>query len=133
MLLEIFSYLDDHRDFIEEIPHIGDYTNGTPHIGEPLRTMWNYNVQRSTVIRNLTLTCRLLRNVLLPVLWKDVEGCVVINPGYPRNTCTYGLYHQCEYLLLNPAVAAYVQCVSSFLSPENSSQNPAPPGPCLWT
>lgn len=55
------------------------------------------------------MICWALRDVLLPVLWKDVEGCVV--PNYPSDERTYGLYAQCEYLLANPAVAAYVQCV----------------------
>ena len=33
-------------------------------------------------------------------------------------------YAQCEYLLSNPIVAAYVQCVSSSFLPENNFQTP---------
>ena len=42
---------------------------------------------------------------LLPVLWKDVEGCLV---SHPRGH-SYGLYDQCVYLSSNPTIAAYVQ------------------------
>jgi hypothetical protein len=99
LFFEIFSYLNDHRDFIQGIPH----TTG------PERTMEKKDVERSTVIRNLTMTCQSLRSVLLPVLWKDVEGCMVF--AYPDEGHTYGLFAQCGYLLSNPIVAAYVQCV----------------------
>lgn len=66
-------------------------------------------VERTTIIRKLTMTCWSLRNTLLPVLWRDTEGCIVSSS--PRNGHTYGLYAQCEYLLSNPTIAAHVQCV----------------------
>lgn len=67
------------------------------------------HVERSTAIRKLTMTCWAMRDTLLPVLWKDVEGCVV--PSRPRGSFTYGLYDQCVYLLSNPTIAAHVQYV----------------------
>ena len=67
------------------------------------------HVERSTVIRRLTMTCWVMRDTLLPVLWKDVEGCVV--SSHPRRGHTYGLYDQCVYLLSNPTIAAHVQYV----------------------
>jgi hypothetical protein len=100
LLFEIFSHLNDHRDFFK----------GNPHVGMFLRRMEKGHVERSTVIRNLTMTCRPLREVLLPVLWKDVEGCTV--SSYVFKNSTYGLYAQCEYLISNPMVASYVQFVS---------------------
>lgn len=59
------------------------------------------------------MTCWALRNALLPVLWKNAEGCVV--SSRPHGSYTYGLYAQCEYLLSNPTVATYVQCVGPHL------------------
>ena len=55
------------------------------------------------------MTCWAMRNILLPVLWKDVEGCAV---PYPSGlNYTYGLYDQCVYLLSNPTIATHVQYV----------------------
>ena len=72
--------------------------------------MKTYNVERSTVIRKLTMTCWVLRDILLPVLWKDTEGCVVKPPTHNSPIReTYGLYAQCVYLLSNPAIAACVR------------------------
>jgi len=69
------------------------------------------HVERSTVIRKLTMTCWALRDALLPVLWRNIEGCVVTHGsdgrGMPRKS--YGLYAQCVYLLSNPAIAAHVR------------------------
>jgi len=61
-----------------------------------------------------------LRNMLLPLLWKDVEGCNVSrrHPVYqrvgrdPMPSAGNGLYAQCAYLILNPTIAAYVQALS---------------------
>jgi len=85
-------------------------------------------VERSTAIRKLTATCWVMRNTLLPVLWKDVEGCVVSNPGHGH---TYGLYDQCVYLLSNPTIATYVQCVRPYLNP-NATHRPNTVGSFLW-
>lgn len=109
VFLETFSHLNDHRDYIQGV---------RPGFCE--RAMEKEHVERSTAIRNLTMTCRPLRGILLPVLWKDTEGCRV--SAYPHKGYTYGLYSQCEYLLSNPVVAAYVQCVSSPLSHENVTE-----------
>ena len=68
------------------------------------------NVERSTAIRKLTMTCWTMRYALLPILWRDVEACLVPSP----NGHTYGLYEQCAYLLSNPTIATYVQCVRPF-------------------
>lgn len=73
--------------------------------------MSSENVERSTAIRKLTMTCWTMRHALLPVLWRDVEGCRVTSPN---GRDTYGLYDQCAYLSSNPTIAAYVQCVRSF-------------------
>lgn len=121
MLLEIFSYLNDHREFIQW---------GDPG-GFHEQVMEREHVERSTAIRNFTMACRLLRDVLLPVLWNDVEGCTVID--YPRDGYTNGLYAQCEYLLSNPIVAAYVQCVSLSISPKMTHRARCPPAFSLWT
>lgn len=69
-------------------------------------------VERLTVIRKLTMTCWHMRNKLLPVLWKYVEACNF--PSLRRSLgppLSNGLYAQCSYLLLNPTVGAYVECV----------------------
>ena len=68
------------------------------------------DVERSTVIRKLTMTCWTLRDVLLPILWRHVEGCVVESTSKRgRTRKTYGLYPQCVCLLSDPKIAAYVQ------------------------
>ena len=61
------------------------------------------------------MTCWALRNTLLPVLWKNTEGCVVKPPFGSKAGRTYGLYAHCVYLLSNPMIAAYVQWVQSHL------------------
>ena len=114
LFLEIFSYLNDHRDFIK----------GTYHVGFTAQRMERKDVERSTVIRNLTMTCWPLRNVLLPVLWKDAEGCALLPAG---RKFAYGLYAQCEYLLSNPAVAVHVQCVVRSPFCPKITQNQMPP------
>ena len=103
LLFEIFSYFNDHLDYIRDFCGDGG-RHGT--------TMWKEHVERLTVIRKLTMTCRALRDALLPVLWKNTEGCVV-RPSPPGNYTgvTYGLYAQCIYLASNPTVAAYVRWV----------------------
>lgn len=101
LLFEIFSYFGDHRRYIHDT-----CSNGQRY-GEVMRTK---HVERSTVIRKLTMTCWGLRNALLPILWRDVEGCVVRLPSDdPYIKKTYGLYAQCVYLLSNPVIAANVQ------------------------
>ena len=78
--------------------------------------MRTHHVERSTAIRKLTMTCWALRNALLPLLWKETEGCVVEPPYNVYETKkTYGLYDQCTYLLSNPTIAAYVQWVEFYL------------------
>ena len=67
-------------------------------------------VERSTVTRKLTMTCWALRNTLLPVLWKNTEGCVVRSPSATTGK-TYGLYAQCTYLLSNQMIASHVEWV----------------------
>ena len=103
LFLEIFSHFDDHRRYIR------DTTGDGVWLGEAMRTQ---HVERSTVIRKLTMTCWGLRSTLLPILWKDTEGCVVEQPYDAHDTGTsYGLYAQCVYLLSNPTIATYVQWV----------------------
>ena len=99
LLLEIFSYFGDHRQFLRET--CGNVWHSVD-LGQK-------QVERSTIIRNLTMTCRALRNSLLPLLWKDTEGCAVYS--YSHDDYTYGLYAQCVYLLSNPTIAAHVQYV----------------------
>ena len=99
IFFEIFSYFDDHRRYTRDSYRSVWYGPITIHC-----------VERSTVIRKLTMTCWALRNALLPLLWKNTEGCVVMplsNGGGARET--YGLYAQCVYLLSNPTIAAHVQ------------------------
>ena len=64
------------------------------------------------------MTCWPLRNLLLPLLWADTEGCISHIP-YDYKTGRGGLgaslYAECTYLSLNPAIAAYVQCVQPLL------------------
>ena len=67
------------------------------------------------------MTCWHLRNMLLPLLWEYVEGCNLYVRRPARNGSTSyqmvplenGLYDQCLYLVQNPAIGAYVQCVHS--------------------
>jgi len=102
LFFEIFSYFDDHRRFIRN-------TCGNGGFGMSMITQF---VERSTVIRKLTMTCWALRNILHPVLWKNTEGCIAHLPSPSRRTGkTYGLYAQCVYLLSNPMIASYVQWV----------------------
>ena len=93
--------------FLEIFSHLRHYQDAFRYIG-PVNKV---DVERSTITRRLTMTCWTLRNILLPVLWKDTEACAI--PVCPDEERTYGLYPQCEYLLSNPIVAAYVQCVHS--------------------
>ena len=102
---EIFSYLADHRNYILE----------RFHGRETLGLMGIEHVERSTTIRNLTMTCWSLRNRLLPLLWTDVEGCIRRIPRRGELNPPHHLYAQCTYLLSNPAIATYVQSVRSFL------------------
>ena len=108
LFLEIFSYLADHRQFIRE-----------NFYGKKLRArVEREHAERSIVIRRLTMTCWPLRNMLLPLLWADAEGCVS-HTSYDYWTHTggsgYSLYAQCVYLISNPTIAAYVQFVLPLL------------------
>ena len=121
LLFEIFSHFDHHRRYIRDSENI--------FYAAVMRTE---HVEQSTVIRKLTMTCWALRDALLPVLWKNTEGCVVEPPsGSDHTRKTYGLYDQCIYLLSNPTSAAYVQYVRSYLR-SNSTHNPSLAGSCLW-
>jgi len=97
ILLEIFSYFGDHHRFIR------DTCSGRPILVIPME---REHVERSTVIRKLTMTSRAMRQALLPFLWKDAEGCIVALPRYGNS---YDLYRQCLYLLSNPIIAAHVE------------------------
>ena len=105
LLFEILSYFDDHQRYIRNLCNYGAGNYGTPMRPE--------HVERSTVTRKLTMTCWALRDILLPVLWRNTEGCVVKLPsdGGHVNGKTYGLYAQCVYLLSNSTIAAYVKWV----------------------
>ena len=86
-------------------------------------SLYPEHVERLTAIRKLTMTCWHLRNMLFPLLWKYVEGCNVhcrrlmpLRPGSKRVIQVgNGLYDQCVYLVLNPIIGAYVQCVYSLI------------------
>jgi hypothetical protein len=60
------------------------------------------------------MACWPLRNLLLPLLWVDVEGCIS-HIHYNHDTGEGGegshLHAQCIYLCLNPEVATYVRYV----------------------
>ena len=102
LFFEILSHFDDHRPFIHNT--LCDSWWGM--------AMTTECVEQSTVIRRLTMTCWTLRNILLPALWKNVEGCVVHPPSANIEAGkTYGLYPQCIYLLSNPTIASYVRWV----------------------
>jgi len=79
------------------------------------------------VIRKLTMTCWHLRNMLFPLLWKYVEGCNMLSrrpPAHVRHLgpgLKIGLYAQCSYLINNPIVCTYVQCVCSCTHSKGSS------------
>ena len=76
------------------------------------------HAERSIVMRRLAMTCRPLRNLLLPFLWADAEGCVS-HSRYDymtrRGGLGWDLYAQCTYLALCPAIAAHVRCAHSCL------------------
>lgn len=81
-----------------------------------LPNLYPEHVERSTVMRRLTMTCWHLRNVLFPLLWKYMEGRTRFSSHrapfkWSRRSPHNGLYAQCSYLLLNPTVGFYVQCV----------------------
>ena len=107
LFLEVFSYLADHRRFIRE-----------NYYGRELKGIGREHAERSVVIRRLTMTCWPLRNLLLPLLWTDAEGCIS-HSRYNYNTNTGGLgsnpYDQCIYLASTPAIAVHIQRVCSYL------------------
>ena len=113
LILEILSQFGDpHRNILYEKG--GRYGN-----------LGSKAVERLTVIRRLTMTCWHLRNRLLPVLWKYVEGCKIYSlhrsHGIPMvSQLSDGLYAQCSYLLLNPTIGIYVECVDSCTQEHNS-------------
>ena len=112
LFLEVFSYLADHRRFIRE-----------NYYGRVLSLrIERKHAERSVVIRKLTMTCWPLRNLLLPLLWVDVEGCISHSP-YDHNTKRGGLgsspYAQCVYLASTPAIATYVRYVRFYLLRSN--------------
>ena len=58
------------------------------------------------------MTCWPLRNLLLPLLWTDIEGCIphiYYNPDTGEGGEGSHLHAQCIYLCLNPEVATYVR------------------------
>ena len=107
LVLEVLSYFrDPHRKILR--------ARGGPF---PWLNLDPKYVERLTITRRLTMTCWHLRNKLFPILWKYVEGCNFA-PRHPASKTRYtpvppknGLYSQCSYLLLNPSVGVYVQCV----------------------
>ncbi|KAF9782927.1 hypothetical protein BJ322DRAFT_182548 [Thelephora terrestris] len=105
LILGILAYFGDpHRNILHE--KSGRYGSLEPKA-----------VERLTVIRRLTMTCWHLRNRLLPVLWKHVEGCNMYlkhRSHGPHMTSRLGggLYAQCSYLLLNPTIGVYVETLS---------------------
>ena len=108
LFFEILSYSIDHQRFIRE-----NYRGRQLYMGIERK-----HAERLIVIRKLTMTCWPLRSLLLPLLWTDVEGCI----SHTRYNCETGtggpgssLYAQCNYLFLNPAIAAYVQSVGFLL------------------
>ena len=104
LFLEIFSYLTDHRCFIRE-----------NYYGRDTRVNVRRGVAaRSITIRRLTMTCWPLRNLLLPLLWVDVEGFIAhfyYDPDTRQGGEGSHLYAQCVYLRLNPEIATYVRYV----------------------
>jgi len=108
LFLEVFSYLADHRCFIRE-----NYYGRDSGV-----RIESKHAERSAVILRLTMTCWPLRNLLLPLRWTDVEGCIS-HSRYDYITMSGGFgsnpYAQCAHLVLTPSIAAYVQCVRSCL------------------
>ena len=126
LIFEILTYFGDPRRNILSINRVRESS-------EPLHPSY---IERLTVMRKLTMTCWHLRNMLFPLLWKYVEGRNVSRGtgGFmrPRPRLTNGLYAQCAYLILNPTIGAYVQCVYSITYRwELTRRHPA--GLCLWT
>ena len=103
LFFEIFSHFYDHLRYIHDTPGAG--------IGFYGVALKAYHVERSTIIRKLTMTCWALRDTLLPVLWRNVEGCVVESTSDDdgESKKTYGLYAQCVYILSNPTIAAHIR------------------------
>ena len=100
---------------VEVLTYFGDPHHNILLVKVDKETNWPLlpeRIERLTVIRKLTMTCWHLRNTLFPLLWKYVEGCNVLCSD-PVRRLQNGLYAQCAYLVLNPAVGAYVQCVCS--------------------
>ena len=64
------------------------------------------------------MTCWTLRNKLLQFRWTDAEGCIShVRYDYMtgRGGSGWNLHAECDYLSQNQEIAAYVQCVGSFL------------------
>ena len=109
MFLEIFSYLSDHRHFIR-VNFNGRARSEFGFVGKE-------HAEQSIVIRRLTMTCWQLRDMLIPLLWTDVEACVR-HTHYDPNTGSGGvgssLYAICLYLSLNRTIAVHVRFVRLF-------------------
>ena len=110
MFLEIFSYLSDHRHFI--------CVNFEGRAGSNYVFIGKEHAEQSIVIRRLTMTCWQFRDMLIPLLWTNVEACVR-HTHYDPNTGSGGvgssLYAKCLYLSLNRAIAAHVRFVRLFI------------------
>ena len=109
VFLEIFSYLSDHRRFIRA------NLNGRRMC--KFKFIGKEHAEGSIVIRRLTMTCRQLRNLLIPLLWTDVEACIqhaCYNPDTGSGSVSSNLYAKCRYLSLNEGIAAHVRFVRLF-------------------
>ena len=99
LVVKILTYFGDpHRNILSVKGYSGSYQALSPK-----------HIERLTVMRKLTVTCWHLRNMLFPLLWEYVAGCKVLLRGRIGND----LRAQCAYLILNPAIGAYVRCVYS--------------------
>ena len=101
---------------VEALSNFGDpHLNIRCEIARRGGVLVREHVERLTVTRKLTMTCWHLCNMLFPLLWAYVEGCNLSDRHHfygaapPKN----GLYAQCSYLALNPAIAVYVRYVYS--------------------
>lgn len=81
---------------------------------------------RCEILRSLSLTCKALRGVMLPLLWEEVDICArhTSSAHVPFRECmAYVLREHSLGLLRTPTVAVYVRQVASALGSLYSNPN----------
>ncbi|KAF5330541.1 hypothetical protein D9619_005233 [Psilocybe cf. subviscida] len=82
----------------------------------------NYNIpaeflERTDVLRALSQTCRRLRNVFLPLVWQQLDTCVMRSPsGSWFHTFGQSIIRKSIFVQQNPELGAFVRTMTVSLS-----------------